>query len=560
MNDVSTATPCDLSLATQREIHGPCTRFEAAWRAGQRPRIEDYLAEANERVRPALLAELLRMELEHRRRNGERPTEQDYLPRFGEQEEVVRRVLAEMPRGALPHVPGYEVLEELGRGGMGVVYKARQKGLERDVALKMILSGAHAGADEIRRFRTEAEAIAKLQHPNVVQVFEIGEHQGQPFISLELCAGGGLDSRLAGTPMPAGEAAKLVRQLAGAVQAAHEAQVVHRDLKPANVLLTADGTPKITDFGLAKKLDEQGLTRTGAVVGTASYLAPEQASGAKDVGPLADVYSLGAILYECLTGRPPFKAATMLDTLEQVVQQTPAPPRLLNPNVPEDLETVCLKCLEKEPHRRYASAEQVAEELGRYLLGEPIEARPPGWVESVSRQLNKRREVLDVRAWAYVSFLGAANTFAAHAVTFWITRSGGSGILYPVCMGVHAVLAALTLWWFVVRRRSVTPDEAHIGAIYISFVTMAFALYALAWPWEVRDVLALYPALSLLSALYVFVVGRLYWGPLYLHGLVYLLLAVLVKVTPALAPLEFAVVAGGLGVVTGIALRWPRKR
>jgi WD40 repeat protein len=279
---------------------------------------------------------------------------------------------------AWPAVPGYEILGELGRGGMGVVYKAQQLGLKRLVALKMILAGAHAGADSLERFRREAEAIARLQHPNIVQVHEVGEHNGLPFFSLELCEGGSLAAKLKGTPLPAREAAQLVVTLAGAVGAAHQRGVIHRDLKPGNVLLTADGTPKITDFGLAKKLDEAaGQTQSGAILGTPSYMAPEQAGGKmKEIGPATDVYALGAILYELLTGRPPFKAANSLDTLLLVMEQEPVAPRQLQPQVPRDLETICLKCLQKDSSKRYASALSLAEDLGRYLRREPIRARP----------------------------------------------------------------------------------------------------------------------------------------------------------------------------------------
>jgi tRNA A-37 threonylcarbamoyl transferase component Bud32 len=277
-------------------------------------------------------------------------------------------------------LPGYEILGELGRGGMGVVYKARQVGANRLVALKMILADEHASAAERARFRTEVEAVARLAHPNVVQVYEVGEHEGKPFFSLEYCPGGSLEGKLAGTPQPPAEAARLVEVLARAVQAAHERQVVHRDLKPANVLLLEDGTPKITDFGLARKLDEAGQTAASyAVLGTASYMAPEQARGkVREVGPAADVYALGAILYECLTGRPPFKAASLADTLLQVIGDEPVPVRRLQPKVPADLETVCLKCLHKEAGRRYASAAELADDLGRFVAGEPIRARPVG--------------------------------------------------------------------------------------------------------------------------------------------------------------------------------------
>ncbi|HZV07322.1 MAG TPA: protein kinase [Gemmataceae bacterium] len=280
-----------------------------------------------------------------------------------------------------PNIPGYEIVGELGRGGMGVVYKARQTQLDRMVALKMILSGGMADQDDLARFRTEAEAIARLQHANIVQIHEVGEHDGRPFFSLEFCAGGSLADKLNGTPLPAERAASLVETLAQAMEAAHQSHVIHRDLKPANVLLTADGTPKITDFGLAKKLDVPGQTYTGAVMGTPSYMAPEQASGQKDIGPAADVYALGAILYELLTGRPPFKAATTVDTILQVRYDEPVPPRQLQSKVPRDVETICLKCLQKMPNARYARALDLAEDLRRFRAGEPIRARPPGPLE-----------------------------------------------------------------------------------------------------------------------------------------------------------------------------------
>jgi hypothetical protein len=279
----------------------------------------------------------------------------------------------------LPTLEGFEILGELGRGGMGVVYRARQVGLDRLVALKMILAGDFAGDEARRRFLAEAAVVARLQHPGVVQVHAFGTAPGgSPYFALEYLPGGSLDQKLAGTPLPPRAAAELVAAVAAAVQAAHDAGVVHRDLKPANILLTADGTPKVTDFGLAKH-GSSNLTGSGAILGTPSYMAPEQAGGgAKEVGPAADVYALGALLYECLTGRPPFTAATPLDTLLLVVSEEPVPPTRLQPRTPYDLETVCLKCLHKSPSQRYASAAELALDLGRFLNGEPVRARRPG--------------------------------------------------------------------------------------------------------------------------------------------------------------------------------------
>jgi serine/threonine protein kinase len=310
-------------------------------------------------------------------------------PAYSTEDEVEAEEVTE-DRGA--NLGAYEILSELGRGGMGVVYKARQKGLDRIVALKMILAGSHAGPDDVARFRVEAEAIARLRHPNVVQVYEISEEAGQPYFSLEFCGGGSLAKKLRGKPLQPREAARIVEVLARAMQAAHDRGILHRDLKPANVLLADDGTPKITDFGLAKKLDEvgQGRTRTGAVVGTPSYMAPEQAEAKKDVGPAADIYALGAILYECLVGRPPFQAATALDTLLQVLSEEPVPPRRLNSKVPRDLEVVCLKCLAKDPRGRYRSAADLADDLHRYGEGEPIRARRPGMLRRTWRTARKK--------------------------------------------------------------------------------------------------------------------------------------------------------------------------
>jgi YD repeat-containing protein len=275
-----------------------------------------------------------------------------------------------------PQVPGYEVFEEVGKGGMGVVYKARQVKLNRVVAVKMVRGAAHADQETLLRFLREAELAARLQHVHFVQVHEVGVHEGCPFFSMELIEGGSLARRLQ-EPVEPWQAAVWLEVLARAMHHAHHEGIVHRDLKPANVLLTADGMLKVTDFGLAKTLaGPGGLTQTGAVMGTPAYMAPEQAGGkTRDVGPAADVYALGAILYECLAGRPPFQGERSADVLVDVLTREPAAPSRLRRGVPRDLETICLKCLEKDPARRYASAQELADDLGRYLRDEPIRAR-----------------------------------------------------------------------------------------------------------------------------------------------------------------------------------------
>ncbi len=306
-------------------------------------------------------------------------------------------------RGAMPRlaVPGYEILGELGRGGMGVVYRARHLKLERIVALKMIIAGAHAGADHLARFSAEAQAVAHLQSPNIIQIYEVGEHDGLPYLSLEFVDGVSLAHKVGGKPQDANEAAAMVETLARAMHHAHQHNVVHRDLKPANVLLAADGTPKITDFGLAKRLEGQSSTQTrsGTIIGSLSYMAPEQALGeVHQIGPHTDVYALGAILYEMLTGRPPFLAATPMDTVMQVVRDEPVAPAQLQPKLARDIETICLKCLQKEPAKRYATAAALADDLGRFRAGEPITARPIGDVERFVRWCRRNPKIAGLSA------------------------------------------------------------------------------------------------------------------------------------------------------------------
>jgi serine/threonine-protein kinase len=304
----------------------------------------------------------------------------------------------------LPQIPGYAVEAVLGRGGMGIVFRGRHLRLNRLVAIKMMLGGAYAGPRERGRFQREGLAVAALRHPNIAQVYDVGEHDGRPYFTMELVEGESLAHTLAGQPVPARRAAELVATLAGAVQFAHARGIIHRDLKPSNVLLIPDGTPKITHFGLARRLhDGAGPTRTGIAGGTPSYMAPEQVRGQPAAGgPAVDVYGLGAILYELLTGHPPFRAATAAETVQQVISRDPAPPSRLNDQVPRDLETICLKCLQKEPHQRYASAAALADDLSRFLEGRPILAQPMGWAERVWRWCRRNPRTSALLATALV--------------------------------------------------------------------------------------------------------------------------------------------------------------
>jgi eukaryotic-like serine/threonine-protein kinase len=342
----------------------------------------------------------------------------DPTPPFGELDFEEAARLRARGRTGRPVVPGFEILEELGRGGMGVVYKARQLNLNRLVALKMVLAGAHAGPVALARFHKEAQAVASLKHPDIVQIYDVGWAGGLPYLCLEFIDGGSLTARIEGRPQHCRQAASTIRILARAIHAAHVQGIVHRDLKPANILLTAQGRPKITDFGLAKRLgDDTEQTWSGIVVGTPDYMAPEQASGqARDADPLVDQHALGAILYELLAGRPPFRGSTSSDTISQVCTQEPVPPSRLEPSVPRDLETICLKCLRKEPHLRYVDADALADDLDRFLDGRPVLARRISAVERLGRRFRRNPCVAGLLGAVIVLLVTLATTSTVLAV------------------------------------------------------------------------------------------------------------------------------------------------
>jgi WD40 repeat protein/tRNA A-37 threonylcarbamoyl transferase component Bud32 len=423
-------------------INSAADRFERAWKQGARPRIEDFLAEVDESRWPALLNELVRVETELRRRAGEEPSREEYSVRFSQYAALIAAIFGREPGQSAagsgppgpyltttgPITPGgdtdgnhepasgtrvryfgdYELVREIGRGGMGVVYKARQISLNRPVALKMIRSAALASDDEIRRFQNEAEAVATLDHPHIVPILEVGSHEGQRYFTMKLIGGNGLDKQLGDYLAKPRASARLVLQAAEAVHHAHQRGILHRDLKPANILLDEHGEPYVTDFGLAKRVQaDSELTFSGAILGTPAYMAPEQASGRRGaVTTASDVYGLGAILYALLTGRAPFGGDSIDETLEQVRTASPAPPSKINRRVARDLEIICLKCLEKDPRRRYASADELATDLERWLAGEPIAARPVGNAARFWMWCRRRPVIAGLSAAVLVAVLG----------------------------------------------------------------------------------------------------------------------------------------------------------
>lgn len=442
--------------------------FEVAWQSGV-PRLDDYLPAGS--TDGHVLHELALVDLEYRLKRGERPDIETYAARFAtstaresfereaadlrdrlarrlaDESGLATRTAAHDPAAnrtaadvavvfnASPAAPSqigdYEIIGPIAKGGMGVVYKARQRRLDRLVALKTILRAEAASEQEVQRFQAEAEAAARLDHPGIVAIFEVGEDRGRHFLSMALVEGGSLAARLASGPLEPRAAAAIVRSVAEAVAYAHDRGIVHRDLKPSNVLLAADGTPKVTDFGLAKRVEaDDGLTMSGQVLGTPQYMPPEQARGdVRAVGPVSDVYSLGAILYHAVTGRPPFTAATAVATLKQVLEADPVPPRQLNAQVDRDLETIALKCLEKEPGRRYPSAAECAADVARYLDGTPILARRTSLVERGVKWARRRP---------------AAALLVATSLLMLLSMAGG-GVFYADAANKRAELATRQL-------------------------------------------------------------------------------------------------------------------
>jgi serine/threonine protein kinase len=477
---------------------------------------------------------------------------------------------------AVPGVPrvfgDYEILGEIARGGMGVVYRARQVQLDRVIALKMILAGRLAGDDDLQRFRTEAEAAARLQHPNIVQIYDVGELEGQHYYSMEFIEGQTLAQRLGSGPLPGRVGARYVRQVARAVHCAHRHGILHRDLKPSNILIDAQDEPKVTDFGLAKRLGgtDSGQTRTGAVLGTPSYMAPEQASGkTREIGPGCDVYALGAVLYELLTGRPPFKAETPLDTAMQVVENEPVPPRLLNPNVDGDLETITLKCLEKDPRRRYGSAEDLAEDLQRYLNGESIHARSFNILDRLTRTLERSQHDFAFHTWSTMVLIFAAIIFVEHVAVFFLTLTGQPRTLIMVARASQFALIGLVFWRNRGRRLlPTTAAERELWTIWIGyllsygaclFVVRSLFEYGLIvrGPEAVQrnQDLLVYPFSSLLSGLAFFVMGSNYWGRCYAVGLAFWGIALLMPGYLEFAPLAFGLLWSSVLLFLGLRLR-----
>jgi len=482
---------------------------------------------------------------------------------------VASRPLPVEPGGFVPGVTplpasfdDYELLEELGRGGMGVVYRARQKSLDRTVAVKMLLRRDLATAADLNRFQSEAEAAARLDHPGIVSIFEVGECGGHPFYSMRFIEGTTFAKRLASGPVPPREAAAILVQVAEAVDAAHRRGVLHRDLKPSNILIDSAGTPHVSDFGLAKRIEEdRDVTHTGAILGTPCYMSPEQAAGSRgDVGPTSDVWSLGAILYQTLTGRPPFQASNPMDTLLAVLESDPPVPRSLDPAVDRDLELIALKSLQKPQELRYASAAALAADLRAFLAGEPVAARRGGFGEIVARLFRETHHATVLENWGLLWMWHSVVILTLCVVTDVLAWQGVvSRWPYVVLWGGGLAVWAPIFWALRHRAGPVTAVERQIAHIWAGSVIASVLLFwvegLLALP-----VLTLSPVLALLAGLVFFAKAGILSGAFYVQATVLFGTALVMCLIPFWQHVIFGIVSGICFFVPGLKYYRQRSR
>ena len=440
----------------------------------------------------------------------------------------------------------FELVHELGRGAEGVVYKARQKTLKTVVAVKVMRHERFASRSDVERFRQDYLLLASLDHPNIVRILYAGESDTGPYFAMELMAESLKDKRANGWLPTPKQAAELILDLAEAMEKAHEKKIVHRDLKPANILLKADGTPKIVDFGLAKKLDAgDSMTQAGAIVGTASYMAPEQARGQR-VDQACDIYGLGAVLYELLTGRPPFVGTTLLETLEQVRESEPLPVRQLNPNVPPDLDVICLACLDKEPERRYGSATELAADLKKFLNDEPIQRRAQTIPEQVWRIMLRQR-FQDAAAWGWIAIVIGGATSLVHVIHAWVIATEQPPGTLAAISAVYAPLVLAFYWAILGRRRLESGDRQ--GAVILLTLLAGSILLPLYHPPPSENMdmneltayrLSFYPLTMLVHGIVYTMQVPMFWAGFYLYGLGYFILGAVMVFWPEASPILFA--------------------
>ncbi len=442
----------------------------------------------------------------------------------------------------------YDLLHEIARGGMGVVYKAHQVSLNRTVAIKMILRGTLAGGEDIERFTLEAKAVAKLSHPQIVVIHDVGQCDDQYFYSMEYVEGRSLAEMIRSGPVNSRKAAEYVEQVARAIEFAHQNNIVHRDIKPSNVLVDASGRARVTDFGLAKHVDRgEELTLTGQIIGTPAYMAPEQITNRRgEIGPACDVYGMGALLYELLTGRTPFKGRDQFNTLLQVLDCEPQSPREVNHDVPRELAAICLKCLEKDPRRRYTSAADLADDLNRFLSGDPISVHGHKIVDRVVRTLGRSQYDREFHTWSRIFLYVGGISLATHILVFLnhkLQPPHPLGQLIVVRIGELIAMGAV-LWWL--RSEWYPPRGAptrQLLSLWLGYLagstTLILVTYLQTPAGQSFDDFLAYPPMAVLASLLFMMLGSSYWGYCYVIGSIFLAIAILTSLWLAAAPLIF---------------------
>ncbi len=469
--------------------------------------------------------------------------------------------------GSMPKTIGeYEILCELGRGGMGVVYKARHQRLNRTAAVKVILAGDAADGESIRRFLGEGRAVAQLEHSGIVSVYEVGQDGDQHFMAMAFVDGPPLSELVRKAPLEPREAAALLLQATLAVQAAHDKGIVHRDLKPQNILVTRDQQARVVDFGLAKEFTrETSLTGTQNILGTPAYMPPEQAAcRTSDIGPGSDIYSLGATLYCVLTGRPPFQASNLLETLRQVIEESPVPPRLLNPAIPADLQSICVKCLSKSVNDRYASCTELAADLRRFLDGEPVSVNSRSWMTALARTLRRSRDDVQLKSWGIILYYFAAIVWLTEVAICWKFWDGVFSAPFGFSIRALQFVAMAAVFWVHRSAWQKSPSVAaeQMWSLWLGFISACWMtaivtviLQVLVYPEKGANALVVYPHFAIISGMLFCALGRSFWGYCYAFGAMFFILAVVFPFCLHLSPLLFGTVWGLVLVTLGHRLR-----